>query len=60
MLQTEFPFVLPMGYVDEEGTLHREGTMRLATAFDEDRAAQGSRGCQNNPAYCCSSCSRAS
>ena len=35
MLQTEFPFVLPMGYVDAEGTLHREGTMRLATAFDE-------------------------
>jgi hypothetical protein len=35
MLQTEFPFVLPMGYVDGEGNLHKEGTMRLATAFDE-------------------------
>ncbi|MGH8566162.1 MAG: phage tail assembly protein [Gammaproteobacteria bacterium] len=35
MLQTEFPFTLPMGYVDPEGNLHREGTMRLATAFDE-------------------------
>ena len=34
MLQTEYPFTLPMGYVDPEGTLHREGTMRLATAFD--------------------------
>ena len=34
-LQTEFPFVLPKGYVDREGTLHREGTMRLATANDE-------------------------
>ena len=35
MLQTEFPFTLPMGYMDAEGKLHREGTMRLATAFDE-------------------------
>ncbi len=33
--QTEFGFVLPRGYVDEAGTLHREGTMRLATAADE-------------------------
>jgi hypothetical protein len=35
MLQTEFSFTLPAGYVDGEGGLHREGTMRLATAFDE-------------------------
>lgn len=35
MLQTEFPFTLPMGYVDAEDNLHREGVMRLATAFDE-------------------------
>ena len=35
MLQTEFPFTLPMGYVDEEGNIHREGVMRLATAMDE-------------------------
>ncbi|MGE3074227.1 MAG: phage tail assembly protein [Dehalococcoidia bacterium] len=34
-LQTEFDFVLPQGYVDPEGNLHREGTMRLATALDE-------------------------
>nr|WP_152042257.1 hypothetical protein [Salinigranum salinum] len=34
-LQTEFEFTLPQGYADEEGTLHREGTMRLATAADE-------------------------
>jgi hypothetical protein len=34
-LQTEFQFVLPQGYVDREGNLHREGTMRLATAMDE-------------------------
>src|SRR5215207_331888 len=35
MLQTEFDFVLPKGYVDDLGNLHREGTMRLATALDE-------------------------
>ena len=34
-LQTEFPFTLPKGYVDAEGTLHKEGVMRLATAADE-------------------------
>jgi hypothetical protein len=34
-LQTEFPFVLPKGFVDREGNVHREGTMRLATANDE-------------------------
>ncbi len=34
-LQTEFNFVLPQGYVDREGNLHREGTMRFATAMDE-------------------------
>jgi len=35
MLQTEFPFTLPLGYADAEGNLHCEGIMRLATAFDE-------------------------
>ena len=35
MLQTEYQFTLPLGYVDAEGNLHREGIMRLATAFDE-------------------------
>jgi hypothetical protein len=34
-LVTEFPFVLPRGYVDEAGTVHRDGVMRLATARDE-------------------------
>jgi len=34
-LQTEFSFTLPKGYVDDSGTLHRHGTMRLATARDE-------------------------
>ncbi len=34
-LQTEYPFVLPRGYVDDAGTVHRNGVMRLATAKDE-------------------------
>jgi hypothetical protein len=34
-LPSEFDFVLPRGYVDATGTVHREGTMRVATARDE-------------------------
>ncbi|MFD3525334.1 hypothetical protein [Streptomyces sp. NPDC058653] len=34
-LRTEFGFELPRGYVDESGTVHRNGVMRLATARDE-------------------------
>jgi hypothetical protein len=33
--QTEFSFTLPRGYVDPSGHVHREGSMRLATARDE-------------------------
>ena len=35
MFQTEFDFTLPCGYLDEHGTLHRDGIMRRATAADE-------------------------
>lgn len=35
MFQTEFEFTLPCGYLDEDGTLHRDGVMRRATAADE-------------------------
>lgn len=34
-LKTEFDFALPMGYLDGDGIVHREGRMRLATAMDE-------------------------
>ena len=34
-LQTQFPFILPKGYVDDDGQLHRKGVMRLATGRDE-------------------------
>lgn len=35
LLQTEFEFELPKGYLDAEGNLHRKGIMRLARAIDE-------------------------
>ena len=34
-MRTEYAFTLPRGYVDAGGTVHRDGTMRLATARDE-------------------------
>jgi hypothetical protein len=39
-----------MGYVDPEGTLHREGAMRLATALDEIAPLKDPR-VHGNPAY---------
>ena len=33
-IKTEYEFILPKGYVDNEGTLHKKGIMRLATAKD--------------------------
>lgn len=50
MLQTEFPFTLPRGYVDAEGNLHRDGVMRLSTAFDEIAPMKDPR-VQSNPGY---------
>ncbi|GCB46893.1 secreted protein [Streptomyces sp. NL15-2K] len=49
-LRTEFEFELPRGYVDEEGTVHRHGSMRLATARDELRPQIDLR-VKENPAY---------
>lgn len=49
-LQTEFEFVLPRGYVDGEGNVHREGVMRLATAMDEIAPMRDMR-VQSNQAY---------
>ena len=50
MLTTEHDFTLPMGYLDAEGTLHRHGVMRLATAADEILPLKDPR-VQKNPAY---------
>lgn len=40
---TEYLFRLPRGYVDATGQVHREGSMRLATALDEIEAVQSPR-----------------
>jgi len=49
-IQTEYQFTLPKGYVDEQGNLHRNGIMRLATAADEILPLKDPR-VQQNPAY---------
>jgi hypothetical protein len=49
-LQTEFDFTLPLGFVDREGNLHKQGAMRLATAMDEIRPLSDLR-VQDNEAY---------
>jgi hypothetical protein len=50
MFQTEYEFNLPLGYVDPDGDLHREGVMRLATAADEILPLKDPR-VQKNPTY---------
>jgi hypothetical protein len=50
MFQTEHEFTLPLGFLDPEGTLHREGVMRLATAADEILPLKDAR-VQSNEAY---------
>lgn len=50
MLQTEFEFTLPCGYVDEQGNLHRQGVMRRATAIDEVEPLNSPR-VRSNEAY---------
>jgi hypothetical protein len=48
--RTEHAFVLPLGNVDAEGVVHREGVMRLATARDEILPLSDYR-VQSNRAY---------
>lgn len=49
-LNTEYPFTLPKGFVDDEGVLHRQGVMRLATARDEIEPLRDPR-VKDNEAY---------
>jgi hypothetical protein len=49
-IQTEIEFTLPKGFLDEQGTLHRNGVMRLATAADEILPLKEAS-VQKNPAY---------
>ena len=48
--KTEIEFELPKGYVDKEGTVHKKGIMRLATAADEIMPLKDQR-VQQNPGY---------
>jgi hypothetical protein len=50
MFQTEFEFNLPKGYLDQNGTLHRTGVMRLAKVVDEIQPLRDPR-VKSNPAY---------
>lgn len=50
MLQTEFEFTLPKGYLDTDGIVHRIGVMRLATAMDEITPMRDPR-VKSNPSY---------
>jgi hypothetical protein len=50
MFRTEHDFTLPVGFLDDEGTLHRDGVMRLATAADEILPLKDPR-VQKNPSY---------
>jgi hypothetical protein len=50
MFKTEFEFVLPKGYVDKDGNLHKKGVMRLATAKDEIAPLEDYR-VRNNESY---------
>lgn len=47
---TEFPFTLPRGLIDPEGSVHRDGSMRLATALDEIEPIKDPR-VRANPGY---------
>jgi len=47
---TEYEFELPRGYIDDTGTLHKTGVMRLATASDEILPLRDPRVVQN-PGY---------
>jgi len=48
--ETETDFILPKGFVDGDGVLHKEGSMRLATAADEILPLKDPR-VKQNPAY---------
>ena len=47
---SEFPFSLPHGYPGPDGSLHRDGAMRMSTAYDEIAPLKDPR-VQSNPGY---------
>lgn len=48
--RTEVSFTLPRGYVAGDGSVHQQGTMRVATALDEVESVAHPR-VQDNEAY---------
>ena len=50
MIMMEIEFTLPHGFVDGQDQVHKNGTMRLATALDEIEPLQDPR-VQANQAY---------
>jgi hypothetical protein len=50
MLRTEYSFTLPIGLIGPDGEVHRDGTMRLATARDEIEPLRDPR-VRENEAY---------
>lgn len=50
MLQTEYEFTLPKGYMDKDGNLHKNGVMRVARAIDEIRHLNNPK-VRQNPEY---------
>lgn len=49
-IQTEYDFTLPKGYVSPDGSIHRQGVMRLATALDEIESMREPK-VKGNPDY---------
>ena len=49
-METVFEFMLPKGYMDHTGQIHRKGKMRLATAGDEIGSTRDPR-VLSNPSY---------
>ncbi|WP_262562280.1 hypothetical protein [Acaryochloris sp. CCMEE 5410] len=45
-----YVFTLPKGLLDDQGTLHRQGGLRLATGHDEIKSQRDPR-VQDNPHY---------
>jgi hypothetical protein len=50
LLRTELEFTLPCGFLDDTGSLHRDGVMRRATGADEIHPLKDPR-VVNNPSY---------
>lgn len=50
VMQVEFEFELPKGFLDADGNVHRKGIMRLSRAIDEIVPLRDPR-VRANPAY---------